>query len=101
MWQERKRYLEKFNEIEDERRKVEEKKLVMGQKFLRSRRTSEETKCKRDQLCIEVRRLMAARESLSSCRQQLQVIKRSRKMCFVAQFLYCRHRNIDMHLNFF
>ncbi|CAA7406128.1 unnamed protein product [Spirodela intermedia] len=73
---ERNEYLNQSNEIEEKRQKLEDRKLVMGDLLLRSKRSSDHAKIQRDLLCNNIRSLLFASKSLSGAHQQMQEANR-------------------------
>ena len=69
----REEYQRQSNELEDMREKLEARKLTLGDISIYTKKTLEDVKSQREQLCMETRMLLIAGKTLSAARQQLQV----------------------------
>lgn len=68
----REEYLQQSNELEVMREKLECRKIALGNMSMYAKRTLEDVKSRREQLCMETRMLLVAGKTLSAARQQLQ-----------------------------
>lgn len=60
------------------RRKLEARKLAMGEMAMQMRETKEDVKCKKEQLGAALGSLLVAGKKLCAAQQQLQVTEMSR-----------------------
>lgn len=65
-------YLLQSNELDNMREKLEAKKLVLGDVSMFTKKTLEDCRNKREQLCTEIRILLAAGKTLSAAHKQLE-----------------------------
>lgn len=68
----RQKYLQQSNELDDMRRKLEARKLAMGEMAMQIRETKEDVKCKKEQLATALGSLLVAGKKVCAAHQQLQ-----------------------------
>ncbi|KAK8935322.1 hypothetical protein KSP39_PZI013505 [Platanthera zijinensis] len=73
----RQKYLKQSNELDDMRRKLEARKLAMGEMVMQMKETREDVKCKKEQLNNALRLLLVAAKNVCAANQQMQESNRS------------------------